>query len=409
MAGFVKPGIRLAQPSGWFDQLAALLTRELAPSARKVRTALRMTIIAVFGAGLIVSCHVNNELGTYIVWLLVGAGPMMSLSEASTFLFAEALALAASVVMAGILVETPWLLLPFLFAMIWLSTYLGTIRKLGAGLLLIEVVCLDTFYAVVFAPGEIGWGAAGAFGGSVIAFGTVVLFDNWLWPDRAEAILLESLAASVARDRSRLLEATNFYLDRRNTPRPPLPPPTSDLPSHMDLLNRAVAEGVSAHRHAILLAAITRVARIGLEVDRLIVAARQNVPAEVRAMLGPELQATVDAISAVLDEIVRELPTYIAVGVDQPPPVSRTRARSAMDRLGARIIQLRPSYIGRASSAELENLATFTDSLAALTGHIERLLDEPPQPPGPALANRAIARLTDPPDPAHVRYSTKVG
>ena len=42
--------------------------------------------------------------------------------------------------------------------------------------------------------------------------------------------------------------------------------------------NRAVSEGVSAHRQAILLGAITRVARIGLEVDRLTMAARQNVP-----------------------------------------------------------------------------------------------------------------------------------
>ncbi len=142
------------------------------------------------------SCHVNNQLGTYIVWLLVGAGPMMSLRTAVAFLIAEAFALRGSVVMAGMLVETPWLLLPFLFALISFSTYLGTTRKLGAGLLLIQVVCIDTFYSVVFAPDQIGWAAAGIFGGSVIAFGTIVLFDNWLWPDPAEAILLESLGAS---------------------------------------------------------------------------------------------------------------------------------------------------------------------------------------------------------------------
>ena len=117
--------------------------------------------------------------------------------------------------MAGILVESPWLMLPFLFAAISFSTYFGATRNLGAALLLIEVVCLDTFYTVVFAPDQIGWGAAGAFGGSVIAFGMIVLFDNWLWPDPGEAILMESLGASVARYRSRLIEASNFYLDRR--------------------------------------------------------------------------------------------------------------------------------------------------------------------------------------------------
>jgi len=107
---------------------------------------------------------------------------MMSPRKAGAFLIMEALALASSVVMAGILAETPWLMLPLLFASISLSTYVGTIRNPGAGLLLIEVVCLDTFYGVVFTPQEIGWSAAGAFGGSVIAFGTIVPFDNWLWP-----------------------------------------------------------------------------------------------------------------------------------------------------------------------------------------------------------------------------------
>ena len=144
---------------------------------------------------------------------------MMSPRKASAFLIAETLVLASSVVMAGILAETPWLMLPFLFAAISFSTYVGTIRNLGAGLLLIQAVCLSIFYGVMFEPGDIGWAAAGAFGGSVIAFGTIVLFDNWLWPDRGEEILLESLGASVARARSLLLEAANFYLDRRGAPR----------------------------------------------------------------------------------------------------------------------------------------------------------------------------------------------
>jgi uncharacterized membrane protein YccC len=408
MAGFAKPEIRLAQRPGWFDQLAGLLTRELAPSSRKLRTALRLATMGTIGAGLIASCHVNNELGTYIVWLLVGAGPMMSVRKAVAFLIAEAITLAASVVLAGILSETPWLMLPFLFALVSFTTYLGTTRKLGAALLLIQVTFLFIYYGVAYAPDEIGWSAAGEFGGSVIAFGTIVLFDNWLWPDRGEALLLEALGASVARARSRLLEASNYYLDRRGAPRPPLPPPTSDLPAHMDLLNRTVAEGASDHRHAILLAAITRVARINLEVDRLTFTARQDVPKEIRDMVRPETQMTVEAIAAVLDEIAREIPTHIAVGVDQPPPASRTRARAALDALAARVIQIRPKYVGTASTAEIENFASFNDSLAVLTAHIERLLDEPPQPPAAAPSKSAAPRSTAL-DPAVVRFSMKVG
>jgi hypothetical protein len=408
MAGFAKPEIRLAQTPGWFDQLAGLLSRELAPNSRKLRTALRLATVGTIGAGLIASAHVNNELGTYIVWLLVGAGPMMSPRKAVAFLIAEAFTLAASVILAGILSETPWLMLPFLFALVSFTTYLGTTFKLGAALLLIQVTFLFIYYGVAYAPDEIGWSAAGEFGGSVIAFGTIVLFDNWIWPDRGETILLEALGASVARSRSRFLEAANYYLDRRGAPRPPIPPPTSDLPAHMDLLNRAVAEGASAHRHAILLAGITRVARVGIEVDRLTFTARENVPEEIRNMVRPEIQAAVDAIAAVLDEIAREMPTHIAVGVDQPPPASRTRARSAFDALAARVLQVRPTFVRTASTAEIENFASFDDSLAQLTAYIDHLLDEPPQPPAAAPSQSAAPRSTSL-DPDVVRFSMKVG
>ncbi|HZC46440.1 MAG TPA: hypothetical protein VE243_08180, partial [Candidatus Acidoferrum sp.] len=325
--------------------------------------------------------------------MLVGAGPMMTFRKAGAFLIAEALALVASVIMARLFAETPWLMLPCIFVLVSYSTYLATTRKLGSAMLLIQVVCLDTFYGVVFAPQEIGWAAAGAFGGSVIAFGTIVLFDNWIWPDPHEPILMESLGASVARARSQILEAADFYLGREGARRPKLPPPTSDLPAHMTLLDQVVAEGVSEHRRAILLAAITRVARIGLEVDRLIMAARQDVPRENLGMVRPEIEAAVGALAGAFEEISGELPTYIAVGVDTPPTAARMRARSAMDALSARVSQVRHEYLGKASSAEIENFATFTDALAALTAYIERLLDQPPQQPAAAASRDPVPQM----------------
>jgi hypothetical protein len=172
--------------------------------------------------------------------------------------------------MARALAETPWLTLPFLFALVSVSTYVGTFYKLGAALLLIQVTSLDIFYLAVFAPQQIGWFAAGAFGGSAIAFGVLVSFDNWLWPDRAERRLMESLGASLAGTSARLRTAANCYLKGEPEMRPPLPPSTSDVPTHMNLLDQVTAEGVSDHRYAILLAAITVAGRVGLEVDRLV-------------------------------------------------------------------------------------------------------------------------------------------
>src|SRR6266849_8074331 len=98
MAAFADHQLRAVRTAGWLDRLAALLAHELAPSSRRFWTALRLTIIATVGTALIVICHVNNELGTYIVWLVVGAGPMLSVRRATGILVAEALLLSSSVV-----------------------------------------------------------------------------------------------------------------------------------------------------------------------------------------------------------------------------------------------------------------------------------------------------------------------
>jgi len=409
VGGFIEQQFGLRGPLAWFDRLGALVARELAPNPRKIRSALRISMIVTIAIALDASCHVNSQLGAVIVWLLAGAGPMMSIRKAVAWQIAVMLALITAVVTARAFAETPWLMLPYVFVWISFSTYIGTTRKLGAGVLVIQIVCLITFYGIVFSPEEIGWNAAASFGGSAIAFGVIVLFDNWLWPDKGEPTLMESLAASIARTRSQLLGASNFFLVGESVPRPPLPAPTSDLPAHMALLDQAAAEGASEHRRATLLAAITLAARFSLEVDRLITTARENLPREVRTMVRGEVQAAVDAIATALDEISRNLPSRIVAGADEEASDTRILVRLAMDNLSARLVEIRPAYIGKASSAEIGNLADFIDSLAVLTRHLERPLDEPPGPSTTAPSSSPVVQTTAPADPALVRYCLKVG
>ncbi|HUN57134.1 MAG TPA: FUSC family protein [Candidatus Binataceae bacterium] len=415
MAGFIEHQFGIRRPFAWLDRIEALAARELAPSARKIRTALRIATIVTIAIGLDASCHVNTQLGAVIVWLLAGAGPMMSMRKALAWQIGVMLTLITAVVMARAFAETPWLMLPFIFAWISLSTYFGTTRKLGVGILVLQIVSLITFYNVVFAPQEIGWSAAASFDGSAIAFGVIVLFDNWLWPDRGEPILLESLGASIARARKQLIEATDFFLGGESVPQPPLPLPTSDLPAQMALLDKTLAEGASEHRRAILLAAITRAARISLELDRIITAARENLPREIRALVQDEIQRAVNAIADSLDAIAYKLPERILAGADEQTPATLAHVRLAMDDLDTRVVQVRSAYIGKSSPEEIENFAEFFDSLAALARHVERPLDEPPRPPAMRPSNTgvprnaAIANSIVAADPALVRHCLKVG
>src|ERR1700739_4322671 len=115
MAGFIEQQFGIQRPLAWFDRLGALVARELAPSARKIRTALRISTIVTIAIGLDASCHVNTQLGAVIVWLLAGAGPMMSIRKALAWQIAVMLALITSVVMARTFGEAPWVVLPSVF------------------------------------------------------------------------------------------------------------------------------------------------------------------------------------------------------------------------------------------------------------------------------------------------------
>ena len=64
----------------------------------------------------------------------------MSIRKALAWQIAVMLALITSVVMARAFAETPWLMLPFVFVWISFSTYVGTTRKLGVGVLVIQIV-----------------------------------------------------------------------------------------------------------------------------------------------------------------------------------------------------------------------------------------------------------------------------
>ncbi len=313
--------------------------------------------------------------------------------------------------MAGILVETPWLMLPFLFAIFSFSTYLGTTRKLGAALLLIQVVCLDTFLQrrICARRNRMGCGRRIRRQRNRLRHDRSVRQLALARPRRSDPAGIagrerRARSFAAARGFKFLPGSLETRRDRRFRRRLRI------FPRTWLFSNRAVAEGVSEHRHAILLAAITRVARIGLEVDRLIVRrAPERTARDSRRWCGPKFRRRWTRSRRCWTRSPAKCRLTSPLASTSRRPASRTRARSALDALAARVIQLRPAYIGKASSAEIENFAAFTDSLAVLTAHIERLLDEPPQPPAAAPSKSAAPRATGGPDPAVVRFSMKVG
>ena len=193
-----------------------LLRAEFKPHRRRIRNTIRMALVGTVGAGLMAACHVQSVLGTYVIWTLVGAAaPMMNFSQAVGYTIAAAVLMALSVPLAGILAETPWLLLPFVGLMMTALSYVVTTRRFGSSGLVLKVVVLDTFYEVIFHPNTFAEATAATFGGTALSFGLLALFDMWLWPNPAEPILLEALSDALERIRARMQSVADAFLDPR--------------------------------------------------------------------------------------------------------------------------------------------------------------------------------------------------
>src|SRR5262245_50677971 len=368
-----------------------------------------MAFISAVGTALMAALHVNGALGPDTLWVALYASTSRMTPSAGLFVvLTEAALLSVSVPLAGILVETPWLLLPFFGLATALMTYGLSKRRLVGAWLLVQVTFLDTFYLCVFDPHNFGWSVAYTFSGVALAMGVLVAFDMVLWPDPAERALLRSLAAALDRQRERLAVIGRAYLEPLAVTILPAPAVVSMLPMHLPVLERARRESNDPQRETILLAAVTTTERLHIEMERLLAIARDPVPRDIRLRLRPEMEAVLQALAAVLQQQAHHVATGLGPSDDSTYEEFSTAIRVSLDALQARdnlVVSQWPSV----DAVGLANVGAFNQGLRKIG---ERLLNKP-------LGD--VAELTLPTDthvglapsgsvdPALQRYSAKVG
>ena len=344
----------------WLQQLA---TEELQPKPGRIRTSMRMAFIGAVGAALMAALHVDSALGPATLWLcLFASSSLMTASQGLALVLAYAATLSASVLFAGILVDVPWLLLPFFGLATALGAYVLNKRKLPAAWLNCVVGFLDTFYLYVFDPHNFGWSVAYTFSGMSLAIGVMVVFDMVLWPDPAERKLLRSLADALDRQRERLAAIGRAYLDPLGATVLPQPSHVSVLPTQLPLLQRARRELNNPQREAILLAAVTTTERLRIEIEQLLAIARDNVPRDFRTRLRPEIEAVLQAIGAALRQQAHEAAMGLEPSNNSNYEELSTAIRSSLDSLQARET-LALSQLPSTDAAATGNVAAFNLSL----------------------------------------------
>lgn len=363
-----------------------------------------MALITSLGAGLMAAMHIDSSLGVYLLWSVVSAPAAMMLPATGTLLIAvTGIGLAASVPLAGGMVEAPWMLVTFFAIVAAASTYLLSDAQLTNGWRMVQIFILSSFWVVVFGPSGFGWSVAYAFASAAVGFSFIMLFDNVLWPDPAERHLLSLLAAGAERARKRLAAVGRVYLEPTGASALPRPVLEGAMSAHLALLSRAGRENLSPLRHARLLAAVSVSERMRLEVERLLAIAREPLPHRIRELLRPQLQAVLDAVDAAL--VIDEL--LLASGLDQAEdamPEAAGPIYSMLEAYDRRVGELHPQFIIDARPDELTNLSAFVLGLQ----RIARLFIRTPIPLA-AATQKAPRPVSSPAGiSARVRYCLKL-
>jgi uncharacterized membrane protein YccC len=373
-----------AATGGRFAATLAILREEFALRPHRLRSSIRAATIGALGAGLVAALHIDTPLGAYLIWALA-ASPvaMMRWRAAVALALIEAVVVALALVFARAFSQSPVLMLAAIGLFGTASTYVIGRHRLGTPGLITQVLVYDTLYGVMFAPDQVGWSSAATFDGVALALGLIVLFDNWFWPDPAEAILVELIADNLKRVRANLSRAAEAYLAGDTSMRESLA--RHDLGATLALFTRAQAEGLPSHRRGVLLAAITRLSRLRSLANEMLVANDPRVAHRIRQVLAPEVRSVIGAIDRTLAAMVESPVALLRSGYD-PLPAAQVigAALAAMD---ARITVLRPVF-DQAPSEELANLSSFLSCIRRVARLIDRPLDDaaemsPLQPPSP--------------------------
>ena len=397
---------RLYADAAWLQQL---VVEELRPRPGRIRTAVRMAFIAAVGAALTAALQIDGALGPVTLWVaLYASSSRMTPSEGLIMIVTYAVTLIASVFLAGILVDVPWMLLPFFGLATALMTYALNKQGLGGAWFNVVVGFLDTFYLCVFDPQNFGWSVAYTFSGVALAIGVLVAFDMVLWPDPAERKLLRSLADTLDRQCQRLVAIGRAYVDPFAGAVLPQPAMLSILPAHLPLLERARRELKNPEREAVLLAAVTTTERLHIAIERLLAIAHDDVPRDIRARMRPEIEAAVQAIDAALREYARQAATGLKAVDDRDYEERFTAIRAGLDALQARE-NLVLNQLSSFEAATMANVAAFGESLRNIG---ERLLNHPL---GYVYGltfptdTKSTATASGGVDPPLMRYSAKLG
>ena len=384
----------------------AFLARELQPSHRRMVEAARNATKSTLTTGLAATMQILGPFGPLFAFRIGQPGVSLGLFEGAVVITCAAAMQAAIVPITGELLDSPGLILAFIFAVFAAIAYLLSNTGLFLPLALVAVGTITTVYVGIFEPGQIGWGSTYTFDGILVATLVMVVVDTFIWPAPPEPRLIESIAADLARTRERFELVGRRYLDPFSAPLP-APLTKSRLAPNL-LLLKSVEEHTkpSPQRLAALLNAVMTSERVYLEVERLAVLADEPVSDEIRQNHAEKIEVALK----VLDTGLAETASYILAGFpDRENSEQWVSELSVTIRHLSELSAQTPSASNESRTFETLNFMGFVGGLET----IANLLEPREWSPTSTDVDSTGAEDDREPhflvDPARFRFSVKLG
>jgi hypothetical protein len=298
------------------------------------------------------------------------------------FLLMAAIIQVLALFMVGALADSPVLLVSAFIVFTAISTYLiYGVRSLGRLWLWIQIPSITAFYLVLFDTRSLGWDNAQIYAGLAIAIALLLVFNNLLWPVPAEVVLANSLRNTLARSRRRLALLTTIFLGEATPDHDRTV--ASKLAYHLALLRPATREAKEALGSANLLAAVMVAERIHNEIERLCVAACEQIGRTYDEARKRDLREMASALDGALNEYI--------VHISQPSRRERTHPTLSLD-----LFRARATYLSERGA--LDEVAEHLVRIGDLLSTDSRELPSPgvrryPLPRRPFRPNKFLVRF----------------
>ena len=274
--------------NGGTTRLIEVLREELAPYPGRWRQAILTSLGTTTALGLIVALQIGSFVAPAVAYMALQPNVVCTWRGFFRRLLIAALAGVVLLYLGGVVVQLPWVMLPFFFAAVSLLSYFVSISSRPLETMAVMYSVVMVFVTGIFNPHAMGTVTLEVVCAYAVGLLTGTAFAQLVVPQRPRDRLAAALAAGFAGARQRLCAvAARYRATAASPPQAVVAPPS--LASYLQLFDLVRQERAGVQTERALLAFMIAVERTQVAIRVAEGLADEAVPRAYRQLLDREL------------------------------------------------------------------------------------------------------------------------